>query len=95
MGFDTLNRRARMDAEPLGEGTVFDAVVARQVLALGDEVFVTIGELDGSQNLVPCTLGAGPRTLDDGSVVLPTIGDAALVMVSSDGDHWITSWTPS
>ncbi len=80
--------------EPMGDQTLYDAIVQRQVTDPSAEVLVSISDLDDGRSLVPCRLGAGPRTLLDGSVVLPTKGDAATVMVSSEGDHWITAWTP-
>lgn len=79
----------------LGDGTAFAAVVARQMLTPTETAYVTVGDLDSGVNLIPCHLGAGPIAQADGSVVLPTKGDAALVLISSEGDHWIIAWTPA
>jgi hypothetical protein len=82
------------DDPSLADGVPYHGVVARQVMTLGADVLVTIGDVDESKSLIPCKMGVSPATLASGQVVLPTIGDPVVVVVSSEGDHWITAWTP-
>lgn len=55
---------------------------------------VSIAALDPSEQLEwgPCPWS--PRVIEDGTVVMPTAGDSALVLMTERGEAWIVEWWP-
>ena len=86
---DELVRRTDDRAYP----QCYAAVIANTPATLADDVYVTMPGVDDEQNKWgPCHWA--PRIGTGGAVVLPTAGDAAVVVLDDAKQHWILTWTP-
>lgn len=90
-GMDEFVTQDGFDDPPVA----YEAVVARSVTDVDDDLYVSPTELATDQPEGPC-LGWQPHVRDDGDgvvLVFPSKGDRALLQRSDTNSPWVLGWT--
>lgn len=90
MAIEDLLRKDHPDDRE--EPQAFTAVVTETANSVTDLISVKLPQFDQRTRFE--NVRWSPRVEEDGTVIMPTRGDKALVILSDEGDPWIVEWWP-